>query len=96
MSRTGIAIALGFFIAMLVVVALDAARKSPAPPSQGGWVVDANGLAIGWPTPYSPAVKDCMARVMPGRPDRVDAAYAACAAKAGLSAFSAANHTLNQ
>jgi hypothetical protein len=74
-----IAIVVGVFVAAMLLAIGWTAVRHPVAPSQSGWVVDANGVAIGWPTPYSPAVKDCMARVMPGRPDRVDAAYAACA-----------------
>jgi hypothetical protein len=82
--RTGIAIAI-FIIAVSVAIG-TAVRKRAAPPfPQSDWAVDVDGVAIGWPTTYSPELKACMARFMPGmvatRPHPREAAYAECTAK---------------
>jgi hypothetical protein len=49
-------------------------------------------VAIGWPTTYSPALKDCMAWLMPGmmktRPNPREVAYAECTARATSPPYS--------
>jgi anti-sigma factor ChrR (cupin superfamily) len=76
-----------FIVALLLAMSLAAVPKpAEQPVPKSGWAVDENGVAIGWPTTYSPALKDCMAWLMPGmmktRPNPREVAYAECTARA--------------
>jgi hypothetical protein len=74
---------IGIFVALLLAMSLAIVPKPAEPPvPKSGWAVDENGVAIGWPTTYSPALKACMAWLMPGimktRPNPGEVAYAEC------------------